>query len=51
MGKGNLGEAVDAGAIADHGRGARTDEYKRTRADEFCKEPGCNPVGHRCLQR
>ncbi len=46
VGERNRDNAGQAETIADHGRGAGTDEYEREGADELSKEFWCNPVGH-----
>ena len=59
-GEGHDGQAVrernrddtgHADTFADHGRRAGADEHEREGADELRKELGCNPIGHRSLQR
>jgi hypothetical protein len=51
VGEGNRGDTGQADTVADHGRGAGADEHECEGTDEFGKELGCNPVGHRSLQR
>src|SRR3954454_5385889 len=46
VGEGNRGDAVKAGPVADHGRGAGTDEHESKSSDELGKEFWCNPIGH-----
>src|SRR5205085_9632855 len=46
MSEGNRDDAGQADAVADHGRGAGSDEHESKGADELRKKLGCNTVGH-----